>query len=552
MDQVESHNEARLVETRKDDGREPLSPEDIPPFVYTDQERHGEPAANKWLVAVAVIVPTILEVVDGTVVTVAMPYIQGSLNAGVDEVAWVLTSYLVANGIVIPLTGWLSALFGRKRFFLLCIALFTVSSFLCGAATNLPLLIFFRLVQGASGAAMIPLSQAILLETFPPKEHGMAMAMWGIGVMFAPIIGPVLGGWLTDHYSWRWAFYVNVPLGALGFLLTSAFVHEPAYVKRTLPSIDYLGLGLLTLGIGGAQIVLDRGERADWFAAAWVWWMSGAAGVALVAFIIWELRHAAPIVDFRLLRSRTYAVSLVLNTLLGFVLYSSVTLQPLFAQMLMGYDAVSAGIMMAPGGLGTLLTMPLVGVLMNKIDARWLLAVGMAVTSYSIVMMSHVTLDIAMWQMSWPRIVWGLGMGFYFVPLSAVAIGSVNKEKMGDASALFNLMRNLGGSVGVALAVTLLSRRAQFHQHILTSHISPYDPQTRAQFSYIWKGLVQSGTDPVTAHSQAGQLIYLEVQRQSLLMASLDNFWIIGMVSLVCVPLVFVMRKFRGGATIGH
>lgn len=552
MNQTPSRTEAEHAEAGNGSARDGVSLPESLPLPDAQEERRSADATNKWLVAIAVIVPTILEVVDGTIVTVAMPYIQGSLNAGVDEVAWVLTSYLVANGIVIPLTGWLSTLFGRKRFFMLCIALFTFSSFLCGAAINLPMLIFFRLVQGASGAAMIPLSQAILLETFPPKEHGMAMAMWGIGVMFAPIVGPVLGGWLTDHYTWRWAFYVNVPLGALGFFLTSAFVHDPSYVKRALPAIDYLGLGLLTLGVGGAQIVLDRGERADWFAAAWVWWMSGTAGVALVAFILWELRHAAPIVDFHLLRNRTYTVSLALNTLLGFVLYSSVVLQPLFAQMLMGYDAVSAGIMMAPGGLGTLLTMPLVGVFMNKMDARWLLAVGMAVTSYSIVMMSHVTLDVAMWHLSWPRIVWGLGMGFYFVPLSTMAIGAVNKEKMGDASALFNLMRNLGGSVGVAMAVTLLSRRSQFHQHILTSHISPYDPQTRERFSSMWQGLVQSGTDPVTAQAQAGQLIYMEVQRQSLLMAFLDNFWLIGMISLVCVPLVFLMRKFKGGMTVGH
>lgn len=509
-------------------------------------------ATNKWLVAAAVIVPTILEVVDGTVVTVVMPHIQGSLNAAVDEVTWVLTSYLVANGIVIPLTGWLSALFGRKRFFLLCIVLFTFSSFLCGAATNLPMLIVFRLVQGASGAAMIPLSQAILLETFPPKEHGMAMAVWGIGVMFAPIVGPVLGGWITEHYSWRWAFYINVPLGVLAFVLTSAFVHDPAYVRRTLSRIDYVGLGLLMLWIGGAQLVLDRGERADWFAAAWVWVTSGMAAAALVTFILWELRYAAPIVDFRLLKNRTYAVGIVLNTLLGFVLYSSVTLQPLYAQTLLGYDALNAGVMMAPGGFGTLLTMPLAGLLMNRLDARWLLVVGMAVTNYSLVMMSHVTLDISMWQLSWARIVWGLGMGFYFVPLSAAAIGVVSKEKMGDASALFNLMRNLGGSVGVALAITLLSRRAQFHQHVLVSHVTPYDPQATERFTYIWQGLIQAGADPVTAQAQAGQLIYLEVQRQSVLMAFLDSFWVIGVASLACVPLVFLMRKFTGGMTIGH
>jgi DHA2 family multidrug resistance protein len=515
-------------------------------------EHHAASATNKWLVAAAVIVPTILEVVDGTVVTVVMPHMQGSLNAGVDEVTWVLTSYLVANGIVIPLTGWLSALFGRKRFFLLCIALFTLSSFLCGAATNLPLLIAFRLVQGASGATMIPLSQAILLETFPRQEHGMAMAVWGVGVMFAPIVGPVLGGWITEHYTWRWAFYINVPLGVLAFVLTSAFVHDPPYVKRSLAVIDYVGLGLLTLGIGGAQLVLDRGERADWFAATWVWVTSSLAAAALAAFILWELRHAAPIVDFRLLKSRNYAMGIVLHTVLGFVLYSSVTLQPLYAQILLGYDALNAGVMMMPGGFGTLLTMPLAGVLMNRLDARWLLLLGMTVTNYSLLLMSHLTLEVSMWQLSWPRIIWGLGMGFYFVPLSAAAIGAVNKEKMGDASALFNLMRNLGGSIGVALAVTLLSRRAQFHQHVLVSHVTPYHPQAMERLARLWQGLVQAGADPVTAQTQAQQLIYLEAQRQSVTMAFLDSFWLIGILSLACAPLVFLMRKFTGGMTIGH
>jgi len=509
-------------------------------------------ATNKWLVAVAVILPTILEVLDTTVVNVALPHIQGSLNAGVDEVAWVLTSYLIANGIVIPLTGWLSGLLGRKLFFLLCITLFTLSSFLCGSAPNLPLLVLFRLLQGASGAAMIPLSQAILMETFPPRQHGLATAVWGFGVMFAPIVGPLLGGWITDNYTWRWAFYINVPLGFLAFALTWAFVHDPAYVKRAMATIDYLGLALLVIGLGCLQLVLDRGQRADWFAATWVQICTGMCVVALITFIVWELRTAEPILHFRLLATRTYAVGVLLHGLLGFCLYSSLMLQPLYAQTLMGYDALNAGVLVAPGGVGTLLMMPVVGLLMNRVDVRLLVALGMGVTSYGVLMMSHFALTSSPWHLIWPRIVWALGMAFFFVPLSAAALGIIPKERMGDASALFNLTRNIGGSVGIALAVTLLSRRAQFHQYILISHVTPNDPEAVDRFTSLWQGLVFSGSDPVIAHEQATGLIYSEVLRQSLLMSFLDTFWLIGVISLACVPLVLLMREFRGGIAVGH
>jgi len=518
-----------------------------------EQQEAAHPTTNKWLVALAVILPTVLEVVDGTIVNVALPHIQGSLNASVDEVAWVLTSYLVANGVVIPLTGWLSGLFGRKQFFLLCIIVFTISSFLCGSAPNLPLLIFFRIIQGASGAAMFPLSQAILLETFPPKEHGIAMAVWGIGAMFGPIAGPLMGGWITDHYSWRWAFYINVPLGVLAFFLAWAFVYDPSYVKRTLDRIDYMGLWLLVVGLCCLQIVLDRGERADWFDATWVWVCSGISIVTLVTLIGWELRITEPIVDLRLLVNRNFAVGTFLHFMLGLILYAPILLQPFYVQTFMSYDAINAGLIMTPGGIGTLIMMPLVGLLMNRVDARWLLFLGMGVTCYSLLMMADViTLETSMWQFIIPRLVWGIGMGFFFVPLTTAALGTIPREKMGDASALFNLTRNIGGSVGIALAVTLLSRRAQFHQHNLVGHITPYDPQAADRFTYLWQGLMLSGADAATAQTQAGQLIYMEVQRQSALMAFQDTFWLIGVVALVCLPLIFFMRKFKGGMVVGH
>lgn len=517
------------------------------------RQEAGVSATNKWLVALAVILPTVLEVVDGTIVNVALPHIQGSLNASVDEVAWVVTSYLVANGVVIPMTGWLSGLFGRKQFFLLCIVLFTISSFLCGSAPNLPLLIFFRIIQGASGAAMFPLSQAILFETFPPKEHGIAMAVWGIGAMFGPIAGPLMGGWITDHYSWRWAFYVNVPLGALAFFLAWAFIHDPSYAKRTIRQIDYMGLWLLVVGLCCLQIVLDRGERADWFDATWVWVCSGISLVTLTALIGWELRTRAPIIDLRLLTNRNFAVGTFLHFMMGLILYAPLLLQPFYVQTFMGYDAISAGLIMTPGGIGTLIMMPMVGLLLNRVDARWLLFLGMGASCYSLLMMADVvTLETSMWQFIVPRLVWGLGMGFFFVPLSTASLGMIQKERMGDASALFNLMRNIGGSVGIALAVTLLSRRAQFHQNSLVGHITPYDPQAVDRFTYLRQGLMLSGADPVTAQTQAGQLIYMEVQRQSALMAFQDAFWLIGIIALACIPLVFLMRKFKGGMVVGH
>lgn len=511
------------------------------------------PTPNKWLVAAAVIVPTTLEMVDTTVVNVALPHIQGNLNASVDEVAWVLTSYLIANGVVIPLTGWLSGLWGRKRFFLTCIVLFTLSSFLCGAAPNLPFLVLCRTLQGASGAALIPLSQAILLETFPPEEHGVAMAVWGIGVMVAPIIAPLFGGWITDNYSWRWAFYINVPLGGVALLLAAAFIVDPSYLRRAQGATDYLGLALLIVGLVCLQLVLDRGERADWFAAIWVWVCTAVGVAAVIAFVFWELRTAGPIVDFRLLTNRTYAIGTMLHTVMGFVLYSSIMLQPLFAQTLMGYDALTAGYMLLPGGFCTLLMMPLVGVFMHKFDPRVVLTLGMGVTSVAVLLMSwRFTLDAGMWQLIQPRIVWGIGMGFFFVPLSAVTLGAISKEKMGYASALFNLMRNIGGSCGIALAVTLLGRRAQVHQHILVEHVSLYNPEAVERLRLLWQGLMLRGVDSVTAQAQAGHLLYGEVQRQALMMAFLDNFWLIGLIALACLPLILLMRKASGVVVAGH
>ena len=330
------------------------------------------PNINKWLITIAVMIPTFMEIVDTSVANVALPNMQGSLNAGTDEVTWVITSYLVSNAVVLPMTGWLSRLFGRKRFLITCIILFTLASFLCGAAPNLGSLIFFRILQGAAGGALIPISQAILMESFPPRQQGMAMAIFGIGAMFGPVVGPTLGGWITDNMNWRWIFYINVPVGIIAVIMVKYFIFDPAYMKRHKTSIDYWGLALLTLGIGSLQVVLDKGQSDDWFNSSFIIAFSIISVVSLMLFVYTELKHEHPIVNLRLFKDISFSSGNFIMFIVGFCLYGSIVMIPLFLQTLMGYNATMAGMVLAPGGLATLIAMPFVGALMQKYDGRWI------------------------------------------------------------------------------------------------------------------------------------------------------------------------------------
>ena len=354
---------------------------------------NGSPVAvNKWLVTFAVMAGTFMEIVDTTVVNVALPHIAGSLAASEDETTWILTAYLVSNAIILPITGWLSALFGRKRFLILCIALFTVSSMLCGMATSLGMLIVFRIIQGVGGGALQPISQAILLETFPVAERGMAMAIWGIGVIIAPIVGPVMGGWVTDNLTWRWAFYINLPIGLLSLILTWLFIFDPDYIRRQRAgSIDYWGLGLLVVGLGALQVVLDKGEREDWFSSDFITRLAIIAVVALGVLIYHELKTRHPVVELRLFKERNYAAGVTIMFFFGFVLYGSIMLLPLFLQTLMGYDATLAGWALAFGGIGSLLIMPVVGRLTMVMDSRKIVFVGLLINAYAVYLMSGYT-----------------------------------------------------------------------------------------------------------------------------------------------------------------
>jgi MFS transporter, DHA2 family, multidrug resistance protein len=501
---------------------------------------------------------TFMEVLDTSVANVALPHIAGSLSATVDESTWVLTSYLVANAIILPMGGWFSMIFGRKRFYMICVALFTVSSFMCGIAPTLGLLIFFRVLQGLGGGALQPMAQAILVESFPREKQGMAMAVYGMGVVAAPVIGPTLGGWITDNFSWGWIFFINIPVGILSLVMTSSLIHDPPYlVRRALSSIklDYIGFGLLALGLGSLEIVLDEGQRKDWFGSNFIVTFSIVTAVCLIAVVWWELRQKTPIIDFHILKERNYALCTVSMLLLGFVLYGSTTLLPVFLQTLLGYTAMLSGMVLSPGGIVILFCMPLVGFLLRKVDARWMVIFGVAISSYGLLRMSNFTLDVDYSTAVWGRVVQSLGLAFLFVPISTLAFARIPKERTNYATGLFNLARNIGGSTGIATITTILSRRAQYHQNVLVSHMTPYDPAYREALSHTTAALQAAGASAPDAAAKAHGILYGTLLKQSSMLAFSDGFWIMGILFLLIVPLMMFLKKTlpaRGPAAAGH
>jgi DHA2 family multidrug resistance protein len=505
---------------------------------------------NKWLVTIAVMAGTFMEIVDTTVVNVALPHIAGSLASSVDETTWILTAYLVSNAVVLPITGWLSALFGRKRFLMLCITIFTVSSMLCGMATNLGMLIVFRVIQGAGGGALQPISQAILLETFPVEERGMAMALWGIGVIIAPIVGPVMGGWVTDNLTWRWAFYINLPIGILSLLMTFLFIFDPDYIRaQRAGSIDYWGLGLLVVGLGALQVVLDKGERDDWFSSAFITRLAIIAVVALIILIYHELKTRHPVVDLRLFKERNYASGVTIMFFFGYVLYGSIMLLPLFLQTIMGYDATLAGWALAFGGIGSLMIMPVVGRLTMVMDSRKIVFVGLLLNAWAVYLMSQYNTDINFFHAWFPRFIQGFGLGSTFVSLTTLTMSRISQEKMGNATGIFNLMRNLGGSFGIATATTLLVRRSQFHQSRLVEHLTPLaQPFTNWQHN-LSQALPDLGTNWQWWNvPQAMASLYQETVRQAQMLAFSDDYWFFTIVFLCLLPLAFLMRRIPKAA----
>jgi len=416
------------------------------------------PSAQKWAITLTVMVVAFMQILDTSVTNVVLPHLQGSLSAGLDEVSWVITSYLAANAVVIPATGWLAALFGRKRFFLICSVLFVVSSFASGAAPDLTTLIIARICQGLGGGPIIPLSQAILWEIFPIHQRGLAMAVWGVGFILGPILGPTVGGYLADEWSWRWIFYINLPVGVLGFLMASAFLFDPPYLRRA-GRTDWLGLGLMVAGFGCLQLVLDRGEREDWFGSSLIVSLTIVAICALIGFLIRELVATDPILDLTVFTDRNFATGATLICIVGFGMFSGMLLVAVFTQKLLGYDAWTSGLVLAPGGLGNIFSLFASGIV-TRVDQRLMLAFGCLLNAVSLYMMTSLTLGMDYWALALPRFIQGFAVGFIFVPLSTLALATIRREKLVNATAVYGMLRNVGGSVGIAVATTLLAQRS--------------------------------------------------------------------------------------------
>jgi DHA2 family multidrug resistance protein len=508
-----------------------------------------KPSFNPWLIATSVMLATFMEVLDTSVANVSLPHIAGNLSATTEESTWVLTSYLISNAIVLPATNWLGYLVGRKRFIVICIAIFTLSSALCGAATSLGMLLFARVLQGAGGGALQPIAQAVLLESFPAEKRGSAMAVYGMGIVVAPIIGPTLGGWITDNYSWRWIFYINVPVGMLAVFMANMFIEDPPYIRSQRPGrIDYIGFGLMAIGLATLQIVFDKGQEDDWFSSPFITKATIIAGVALIGFIIWELRSKEPIVNLRVLTNRNFAVGTALITLMGVVLYGTIALLPLFLQTLLGYPALESGLAVSPRGIGAVISMIFVGRLVGKIDGRYLIIFGFLLVGYSTYVLADINLEISVRSIVWPQVLTGFAMGFVFVPLTVMATGRLTNEQIGNATGIYNLMRNVGGSFGIATVTTMLARGAQAHQAAMVSHLTPYDPAFQQRLSGIASSMA-TRTDLMTATQQAYSAMYAVVVRQATLLAYIDNFRLMAFLCLLCAPAALLFQRVRAGKT---
>jgi DHA2 family multidrug resistance protein len=511
------------------------------------------PKYNPWLIAVVVALAAFMEVLDTSIANVALPYMAGNLGASNDQSTWVLTSYLVSNAIVLPISGWLAGTLGRKRFFMICLGVFTVSSLLCGLAPSLEVLLFFRVLQGAGGGGLQPMAQAILADTFPPQERGLAFALFGITAIMAPTIGPTLGGWITFNYSWRWIFFINIPVGSCTWFLVRRFVEDPPYLSRLKSAgvkLDYVGIALLTLGIGSLQVLLDKGQEDDWFGSRFITTLVVVATVSLISLIIWEWLQKAPIIDVRMFKNFNFASSCLMLFTLGILLFRSLVLMPQFLQTLLGYTSELAGLALSAGGLVLLFEMPIMGQLTTKLQARYLIAFGwIALSAGMFYSTKRIDLQMSFNAAVWLRVAQVIGLGFLFVPITLVAYIGISPEKNNAVAGIVNFMRNIGSSVGTSMVTTLIARRSQFHQEILADYARVDNSNFQNVVNGLSQHLANSGLGTHEGQRVAYARLYQSLEAQAASLAYIDTFMVLAVGAAIMFCLTFVLKKNnpRGG-----
>jgi DHA2 family multidrug resistance protein len=502
-------------------------------------------ADGTWLITMAVMLATFMEVLDTTVVSVSLTHIAGSLSATPNEATWAITSYLVANGIVIPISGWLANRIGRKNLLLISTGGFTIASLLCGIAPNMGLLVAFRVVQGACGGSLQPLSQAVMLEAFPPKQHGKAMAIWAMGAIVAPVLGPVLGGWLTDNFSWRWVFYINLPVGLLSVFMIRAFLKDPPYIRRSSSAVDSWGLVTLVIWVAALQIMLDKGQEQDWFDSRFIVILAVAFVVGLLAWIARELGTQQPVADLRVFGKLSFTLGTIAMAIVSFVMYGGQICISLWLQTLMGYPSVRAGFAMMAVGLGAALAMPIASLLVSRFDPRKVFACGVLGFAFSFYQLMSFNLQVGYWDVFWPQFIQGVSIALLFVPLSVLTLAFIPKENMGNATSLFNMMRNIGGGIGISLVGTTLTRLGQQHTNLLIAKITPFSP-VAMRFLGGLRSLF-AGSGPGLADKKAYAALFLLVQRQAGMVALVRVFQYLGVLVLILIPLIAFTKRPPSG-----
>lgn len=505
----------------------------------------GRPGPSVWLVTASVTIGTLMGALDASIVNVALPHIRANLGASVTEVTWVSTGYIIALVIIMPMTAWLGMTFGRKRVYMTCMALFVVASFFCGNAHGLLELVIFRMVQGLGAGALQPTEQAILREVFPVEQHGLAMGLYGFAVMIGPAAGPTLGGWITENYNWPWIFYVNLPIGVVGLWMVNRFVHDPPHARaqRGRAGVDAVGISTLAVGLGCLQGVLEEGQRFEWFSSNLISGLAALSVLSLAFFVWWELRVPKPVVNLRVLKNVPFTTGSMIGAILGVGLFGSMFLLPLFMQELLGYTALKSGLVMLPRALVMLSLLPIMGMLYNRLGPRLMIFSGLTIGGVAAYMMSRFSLDTTTTDLFWPQVIQGMGFAQVFVALSTTSLASIPRPEMTNATGLYNLIRQLGGSVGVAICATMVERAQQAHQALLNPNINPYSPGFTMRLQQLQEALMLRGLDPWTAHSKAMAIIQGMVTGQSAALAFAHTFGVVALLFFVCLPLVFVLRR---------